>query len=244
MLERAADITEAMLPNHIAIIMDGNGRWAQERALPRAEGHRQGAEAVRRTVTACRELGVPYLTLFAFSSENWKRPETEVDDLMDLLRIYLTEEVDELNDQDVRLRVIGDRSRLAPDICSLISQGEGLTASNSAMTLTIALNYGGQAELVCAIKQISERVAQGELSSNEVDESLVSQHLYTKDLPDPDLLIRTSGEKRLSNFLLWQSAYSELLFVDQYWPDFDKDSVIQAVQEFSARDRRFGATAD
>jgi len=244
MLESPTNIVDATLPRHIAVIMDGNGRWAKERHLPRAAGHREGAEAVRRTVTACRELGIEYLTIYAFSSENWKRPAKEVNDLMGLLRVYLQREIRELDEKDVCLRVIGDRTGLAKDICTLIKNNEETTKDNKSMVLTIALNYGGQAEIVEAAKNIARAVQQGDVDIEDVDEEMFSRHLYTNDIPDPDLIIRTSGEKRLSNFLLWQSAYAELMFVDQYWPDFNKDSLVSAVQNFASRDRRFGASSD
>jgi len=243
MLEAPVNISETTVPRHIAIIMDGNGRWATERHLPRGAGHREGAEAVRRTVAACGELGIEYLTIYAFSSENWKRPVKEVDDLMGLLRIYLQREVQELHEKGVRLKVIGDRSALVADICKLIVDGEQKTKNNTSMVLAIALNYGAQAEIVSAVKTIAQSVQNGDISIDEIDEELVSNNMYTKDIPDPDLLIRTSGEQRLSNFLLWQSAYTEMMFIDQYWPDFDKDSLVTAIQSYAARDRRFGATS-
>ena len=244
MLESPTNILDATLPRHIAIIMDGNGRWAKERHLPRAAGHREGAEAVRRTVTACRELGIAYLTIYAFSSENWKRPAKEVDDLMGLLRVYLQREIRELDEKDVCLRIIGDRTGLASDICSLIEKNEETTKDNKSMVLTIALNYGGQAEIVEAAKKLALAVKKGDMDIEDIDEESFSKHLYTKDTPDPDLIIRTSGEKRLSNFLLWQSAYAELMFVDQNWPDFDKESLVSVIQNFASRDRRFGARSD
>jgi undecaprenyl diphosphate synthase len=229
------------LPRHIAIIMDGNGRWAKRRHLPRAVGHQRGADAVRRAVEGCRELGVSYLTLYAFSSENWKRPPAEVGDLMSLLRVYLRKELADLHKNNIRLRFIGNRERLAPDIIDLISQSEGTTASNTGMTLVIALNYGSQNEIVEATKAIARDVREGRLDAEAIDEGVFSGYLQTAAIPDPDLIIRTSGEKRLSNFLLWQSAYSELVFLDTLWPDFTKDSLIEAIQEFTNRDRRYGA---
>ena len=233
----------AVVPTHIAIIMDGNGRWAQARGLPRIAGHRQGAEAVRRSVEACRELGVSYLTLFAFSSENWKRPATEVDDLMGLLRLYLRREIAELAKNDVRLKIIGDRSKLSDDIRALIDEGESSTRQNARLTLTIAISYGAQAEIVHAARMIAAAHKRGELDLENLDEAAFSRFLYTEDMPDPDLIIRTSGEQRLSNFMLWQSAYAELLFMDLYWPDFDKQCLVRAINSFSARDRRYGATS-
>ena len=241
MLEAPHSIAETTLPRHVAIIMDGNGRWAKARRLPRAAGHREGAEAVRRTVTASRELGIQFLTIYAFSSENWKRPDEEVSDLMGLLRVYLKREIKELDEQGIRLRIIGDKSRLSADICKLIDDGEAKTADNTAMVLTIAINYGGQAELAMAMRCIAKGVKSGAISPDEIDEEFISNHLYTKDIPDPDLVIRTSGEQRLSNFLLWQAAYSELMFVDDLWPDFDKQKLVSALNAFAERDRRFGA---
>jgi undecaprenyl diphosphate synthase len=229
------------LPRHIAIIMDGNGRWAKARGLPRIAGHRRGAEAVRRAVSGMRELGIPYLTLFGFSSENWKRPSSEVHDLMALLRHYLRGEIAELHRNGVRLRVIGQIARLAPDIVSLIEHAEELTRDNSALTLTIALSYGGRAEIVAAVRAIAARVAAGDLGVNAVDENCLARHLFTVDLPDPDLLIRTSGEQRISNFMLWQCAYSELVFTKTLWPDFAKSDLEQAIDDYCGRERRYGA---
>ena len=229
-------------PAHVAIIMDGNGRWARARALPRIAGHRRGAEAARRAVEAATELGVSYLTLFGFSSENWKRPADEIDDLMRLLRHYLRSEVAELHRNNVRLRVIGDRERLAPDIVSLIAHTEALTAGNTGVTVAIALSYGGRAEIARAARQLAVEAAAGRLDPATVDEASVRRHLLTTDMPDPDLVIRTSGEQRLSNFLLWQTAYSEFVFLDTLWPDFTKADFERALREFHARERRYGAT--
>jgi undecaprenyl diphosphate synthase len=230
------------LPRHIAIIMDGNGRWAHARGLPRIAGHRQGAEAVRRTVRAAGELGIPYLTLFGFSSENWKRPLAEIDDLMGLLRHYLRGEIAELHRNSVRLRVIGDRQRLAPDIVTLISNAEELTRENCGVNLTIALSYGGRAEIVAAVRAIAAKAKEGGLAPNEIDEDVISHNLFTADIPDPDLLIRTSGEQRISNFLLWQCAYSELVFTKTLWPDFGQADLEQAIADFGGRERRYGAS--
>ena len=240
----AAVTVPRALPRHVAIIMDGNGRWAQARGLPRIAGHRRGAEAVRRAVAAARELGIPYLTLFGFSSENWKRPSSEIHDLMGLLRHYLRGEIAELRRNDIRLKVIGQFGRLAPDIVSLIAQAEETTRDNSAITLTIALSYGGRAEIVAAVQAIASEVAQGTLAVDAVDEDCLARHLSTVDLPDPDLLIRTSGEQRISNFLLWQCAYSELFFTKTLWPDFAKSDFDQAIQEYCGRERRYGAAVD
>jgi undecaprenyl diphosphate synthase len=230
------------LPRHIAIIMDGNGRWAKARGLPRIAGHRSGAEAVRRTVTAAGELGIPYLTLFGFSSENWKRPSAEVQDLMVLLRHYLRGEIAELQRNGVRLKVIGQLTRLAPDIVGMIARAETLTRENSQITLTIALSYGGRAEIVAAVQAIAAEVARGSLAAEDVDEDCLARHLFTADIPDPDLLIRTSGEQRISNFLLWQCAYSELVFTKTLWPDFSRNDLEQAIDDYCGRERRYGAS--
>jgi undecaprenyl diphosphate synthase len=230
------------LPRHIAIIMDGNGRWAKARGLPRIVGHRSGAEAVRRTVTAAAELGISYLTLFGFSSENWKRPSAEVRDLMVLLRHYLRGEIAELQRNGVRLKVIGQLARLAPDIVGMIAHAETLTRENSKITLTIALSYGGRAEIVAAVQAIAAEVACGSLAAEDVDEDCLARHLFTADIPDPDLLIRTSGEQRISNFLLWQCAYSELVFTKTLWPDFSRNDLEQAIDEYCGRERRYGAS--
>jgi undecaprenyl diphosphate synthase len=229
-------------PRHIAIIMDGNGRWAQARGLPRIAGHRNGAEAVRRTVRAAGDLGIPYLTLFGFSSENWKRPLAEVDDLMGLLRHYLRGEIAELHRNGVRLRVIGERCRLSPDIVTLIENAEALTRDNGGVNLTIALSYGGRAEIMAAIRTLAEKAVAGALAPEAIDEEVVARHLFTADIPDPDLLIRTSGEQRISNFLLWQCAYAELVFTKTLWPDFGRDDLEQAIADYGGRERRYGAS--
>jgi undecaprenyl diphosphate synthase len=240
---RTAPGTPPSPPVHVAIIMDGNGRWATARGLPRVAGHRRGADAVRRTITAAGELGVRYLTLYGFSSENWKRPAEEVDDLMGLLRHYLRGEIAELHRNGVRLRVIGDRGRLAPDIVALIENAEAMTKDNAALNLTVALSYGSRGEIASAARAIARRAAAGEIDPREVDEAMVARELWTADIPDPDLIIRTSGEKRLSNFLLWQSAYAELVFVDTLWPDFSKEDLLAAIGEFQRRERRYGAAS-
>lgn len=229
-------------PRHIAIIMDGNGRWAEARGLPRIAGHRRGAEAARRAVIAAAELGVPYLTLFGFSSENWRRPFAEIEDLMALLRHYLRGEIAELHRNGVRLKVIGDLDRLAPDITNLIEHAEAVTSDNSRITVVIALSYGGRAEIVAAVRAIAAQVACGKIAAEAVDEDCIAGHLFTADIPDPDLLIRTSGEQRISNFLLWQCAYSELVFTQTLWPDFSKRDLEQAIHEFRGRERRYGAS--
>lgn len=230
-------------PVHVAIIMDGNGRWAKARGLPRVAGHRRGADAVRRTITAAGELGVRYLTLYGFSSENWKRPADEVGDLMGLLRVYLRGEIAELHRNGIRLRVIGDRARLAPDIVAMIENAEAMTRANTALNVTVALSYGARGEIAAAARAIARRVAAGEIAPDAVNEETVARELWTADIPDPDLIIRTSGEKRLSNFLLWQSAYAELVFVDTLWPDFAKEDLLAAIGEFQRRERRYGAAS-
>jgi undecaprenyl diphosphate synthase len=228
-------------PVHVAIIMDGNGRWARARGLPRTAGHRQGAESVRRAVRGAAELGISYLTLFGFSSENWKRPLTEIEDLMGLLRLYLRKEIAELHVEGVRLRVIGDRRRLAKDIVALIEHAEETTRSNTSLNLTIALSYGGRSEIVEAARRLAVAAKAGMLDPEQIDETCFAGELTTAGIPDPDLLIRTSGEKRISNFLLWQCAYAELMFVDTLWPDFGKRDLEDAIREFSRRERRYGA---
>ncbi len=229
-------------PQHVAIIMDGNGRWAKSRGLPRIAGHRRGAEAVRRTVTAATELGIRYLTLFGFSSENWKRPAHEISDLMGLLRHYLRGEIAALHEQGVRFRVIGDRTRLPADIVTLIVNSEALTRANTQLNLSIALSYGARAEIALAVRRIAAEVVAGRLAIDAIDEACCSRFLFTADIPDPDLVIRTSGEQRISNFLLWQSAYAELVFTPTLWPDFDKADLARALCDYHGRERRYGAS--
>jgi undecaprenyl diphosphate synthase len=228
-------------PTHVGIIMDGNGRWATARGLPRVAGHRQGAEAARRTVRAAADLGIRYLTLFSFSSENWKRPRLEIEQLMELLRRYLRSEIVELHEQGVQLRVIGDRDRLAPDIVRLVEEAESTTRHNERLTLVMALSYGSRQELTSAARALAREAAAGRLDPEAIDEALFASRLWTADLPDPDLLIRTSGEMRISNFLLWQLAYAEFVFTDRLWPDFGRDDLASAISEFGRRERRFGA---
>ncbi|MBT3550088.1 MAG: isoprenyl transferase [Rhodospirillaceae bacterium] len=230
-------------PNHVAIIMDGNGRWAQARGLPRIEGHRRGAQSVRTAVECSVKFGIRYLTLYSFSSENWKRPAREVQDLMGLLRRYLLSEIADLHKNGVRLRVIGDREDLSADIVKLIEEGEAFTAGNDKLDLIVALSYGGRSEIISAIQKIAKKVEAGQLTSGAIDERVLEAHLETADIPDPDLLIRTSGEQRISNFLLWQIAYSELVFMDTLWPDFSEKDFLMAINEYQRRERRFGATA-
>jgi len=231
------------VPPHIAIIMDGNGRWARARGLPRTSGHKKGAQAVQRTLEAAIDLGVQYLTLFGFSSENWNRPEGEIFDLMGLLRRYLQSETAELHRKNIRIRVIGDRSRFSEDIVALIKGAEEMTVENDGLNLTAALSYGGRQDIATAARAIAEKVAAGELDPATIDEDALGQHLWTHDLPDPDLLIRTSNEQRISNFLLWQCAYTELVFTDLLWPEFGREGLEQAIAEYNRRDRRFGAVA-
>ena len=229
-------------PVHVAIIMDGNGRWAEAQGLPRTVGHQRGAVAVKNTVKAATAMGVSYLTLFGFSSENWKRPASEIKDLMGLLRFYLKKEIQELNEEGIRFRMIGERERLDPDIQSLIGNAEKLTEGNSRLTLTIALSYGGRAEITQAARRVAEDVAAGRLNINDIDETELTERLFTADMPDPDLLIRTSGEERISNFLLWQLAYAELIFIDTLWPEFSGQDFENALKEYRNRERRYGAT--
>jgi undecaprenyl diphosphate synthase len=228
---------------HVAIIMDGNGRWAAERGLPRAEGHRQGVESVRRTVEAVLELGITHLTLFSFSSENWARPKQEINDLFGLLRRFIRRDLADLHKNGVKIRVIGTRSGLDGDILRMIDDALELTKDNTALNLTIAFNYGARDEIARAARRIAEDVAEGTLAAAEVTEERFGSYLDTANLPDPDLLIRTSGELRLSNFLLWQLAYAEFVFVDTYWPDFSRDQLEAALAEYQRRSRRFGGTS-
>ncbi|API58826.1 di-trans,poly-cis-decaprenylcistransferase [Tardibacter chloracetimidivorans] len=228
-------------PRHVAIIMDGNGRWAKRRFLPRIMGHRKGVEAVRRVVEAAPDLGIEVLTLYAFSSENWKRPADEVSDLMGLLHEYLRKEIAELHAKGVRLSVIGDYQRLSRDLVSLIEHGMEMTRGNARLNLVLALNYGAQDEIVRATRAIAAAARAGRIDPDKIEAADVDSFLDTRDLPPPDLIVRTSGEVRLSNFMLWQAAYAELLFVDTLWPDFDADALAAAVESFAGRDRRYGA---
>ena len=232
--------TEIPVPRHIAIIMDGNGRWAAERGLPRAEGHRQGVDSVRRTVKAALQLGITHLTLFSFSSENWSRPRQEIHDLFGLMRRFVRRDLADLHKNGVRIRVIGTRSGLDDDIMRLIDDAVLLTKDNSALNLTIAFNYGSRDEIARAAARVAEAVAEGTLDVSDITPERFGSYLDTVDLPDPDLLIRTSGELRLSNFLLWQLAYSEFVFVDTYWPDFSRETLEAAIAEYQRRTRRFG----
>lgn len=230
-------------PTHIAIIMDGNGRWAQARGLPRTAGHKRGVDSVRTAVQNALDLGISYLTLFGFSAENWKRPAPEVSTLMGLLRMYLRSEIAELHRNGVRLRIVGDRHRFSRDIVALIEEGESVTAGNRRLTLTIALSYGGRQEIVRVCRRLAEDVLTGRLMMDDIDDEAFSSRLFTADMPDPDLLIRTSGEKRISNFLLWQLAYAELVFIETLWPDFSRADLDEAIRDFHRRERRYGALA-
>jgi len=231
-------------PSHVAIIMDGNGRWAKLRGLPRIAGHRRGADAVRRTVEAALELGISYLTLYGFSSENWKRPADEVDDLMGLLRHYLQAEVADLHGNGVRVRIIGERARLGSETITLIENAERLTRANERLHLTLAVSYGSRAEIANAARRLADQVCEGCLKPDAIDETMFAGQLSTADLPDPDLVIRTSGEQRVSNFLLWQIAYAELVFTSTFWPDFGKGDLERALNDFHGRERRYGASAE
>jgi undecaprenyl diphosphate synthase len=233
-----------VVPAHVAIIMDGNGRWAKSRGLPRVAGHREGSRAVRRVVEAAIRAGVSWLTIYAFSSENWRRPAGEILDLTGLLRRYLRSEIAELKQSGVRLRFIGDRARFEPDIQTDLAAAEGDTASNSRLNLTIALSYGARAEIAAAARAALAAVREGDLKPDDLGEEVFARFLATAGTPDPDLIIRTSGEQRLSNFLLWQAAYAELVFLDVLWPDFDQSHFNKALQEFARRERRYGAHKD
>ncbi|UCD83192.1 MAG: isoprenyl transferase [Desulfobacterales bacterium] len=229
------------LPVHIAIIMDGNGRWAKKRLLNRIKGHEKGSEAVRAVVRSCREIGIRYLTLYAFSTENWQRPRTEVDALMVLLRKFLKSELSELVENNIRLRVIGQVDRLPPEVRQALQETIAATKDNTAMDLILALSYGGRAEIVAMAQSLADKVKCGLVKPESITAEIVADHLYTRDIPDPDLLIRTSGEMRISNFLLWQIAYSEIFVTPTLWPDFGKDELLQILKDFQARERRFGA---
>jgi undecaprenyl diphosphate synthase len=231
------------VPRHVAIIMDGNGRWAAARGLPRVEGHRRGVEALRRTVRAAGELGISVLTIFSFSSENWSRPPSEISDLMGLLRRFIRKDLAELHESNVRVRIIGERDDLDRDIRLLLQEAEDLTRGNDGVTLVVAFNYGGRQEIARAARRLAIEVAAGRLSAADVTPERLSNHFDAADVPDPDVIIRTSGEQRLSNFLLWQAAYSELIFVPLNWPDFDRAALEGAIEEYRRRERRFGGLA-
>ena len=238
--DRSTHGSQEVSPNHVAIIMDGNGRWAKERGLPRAIGHRQGVEAVRRTVRASIDLGIKYLTVFSFSSENWSRPVEEVDDLMGLMKRFIRGDLADLHKSGVKILTIGERGRVDSELATLIDEGVELTRNNSVLTLVIAFNYGSRSEIARAARTLALQVEAGRLAADAITPEALAAELDTAGLPDPDLLIRTSGEMRLSNFLLWQTAYTEFVFLDTYWPDFDRSTLEAAIAEFRGRERRFG----
>ena len=227
-------------PRHVAIIMDGNGRWAAARGLPRSSGHKQGIEALRRTVKAAGESGVEFLTVYSFSTENWSRPKAEVQFLLQLFRRFIRQDVAELHGNGIRIRMIGTRDGLEPSLVAMIEDAERLTVNNTCMTLVVAFNYGGRQEMVRAVQALAQRVQNGEILPQSITMESLSAELDTNDMPDPDLLIRTGGEERLSNFLLWQSAYTEFVFTPEFWPDFDAAIFQKAIDTFHSRDRRFG----
>ena len=232
------------LPKHVAIIMDGNGRWAQRRTFNRVRGHEAGAESVRDIVTASRELGISWLTLYAFSEENWQRPKYEVQALMALLKRFLKKEMDEMLNNGIRFQSIGRLAKLPEDVQRAVSETAEKTSGNRGMVLTLALSYGGKQEILDAVREIGERIESGDLTSADITEEVISKSLYTVDMPDPDLLIRTSGECRISNFLLWQIAYSEIYITPTLWPEFRKQEFLKAIEEYQKRERRFGATGE
>lgn len=231
---------KAAVPRHVAVIMDGNGRWAKRRGMPRTFGHKQGVEATKRLVRAAHEMGIEVLTIYGFSTENWSRPQDEVDVLMGLLKSYFNAEIAELHKANVRIRVIGNKADFAGDIAQLLLRAETLTKDNNGLTLCVALSYGGRQEIVASAQALAAKVASGELQVEDIDECLLAGGLETSDLPDPDLIIRTSGEQRLSNFLLWQAAYAELYFDPVLWPDYTAENLEKAVATFNSRERRFG----
>ena len=228
------------VPQHVAIIMDGNGRWADARGMSRTQGHRSGVDAVRRSVQAAMEIGIPYLTIYSFSSENWSRPKSEIADLMGLMKRFIRRDLADLHKNNVKIVVVGERNPVDPEMLALIDEAQDLTANNDAFTLIIAFNYGSRSEIARAAQKIAQDVAAGVLSAEDVTTTTLADRLDTAGLPDPDLLIRTSGELRLSNFLLWQAAYAELVFLDVLWPDFGKEHLEEALVQFNARDRRYG----
>jgi undecaprenyl diphosphate synthase len=240
----AAGLDASRLPHHVAIIMDGNGRWAQQRGLPRIEGHRRGVKSVRGTIEECCRLGIGQLTLYCLSVENWKRPQAELDFLMTLLHEYLLLERAEIMEQNIRFTTIGRRTELPEDVLREIDENVRVSQNNTGMVLCLAINYGGRTELVDTVKALGERIARGELKPDDIDETLVSEALYTAGMPDPDLLIRTAGEMRVSNFLLWQISYAELWVTEKCWPDFDPATLHEALRDFAGRTRRFGGLAD
>ena len=237
---KLSTVAQELLPHHVAVIMDGNGRWANEKGLPRAEGHRRGAESAKVITRIASDLGIRYLTLYTFSTENWNRPKTEIDAIMRYLVHYLKKETSELNKHNVRLEVIGQIYRLPEKVQDQITKSKRELSKNTGLTLVLALNYGSRAEIVEATRNIGEKVLSGKLSPEDIDETLIGMHLYTSQIPDPDLLIRTSGEVRLSNFLLWQISYSEIVVTQVLWPEFKKAAFFDALEEYAKRHRRFG----
>jgi undecaprenyl diphosphate synthase len=234
------ELDTTKLPAHVAIIMDGNGRWAKKRLLNRINGHEKGSDAVRTVVRTCREIGVSYLTLYAFSTENWQRPKSEVEALMTLLKNFLRSEQKEMVENDIRLRVIGQVDRLPGKVQEALHQSMSATKDNTAMTLILALSYGGRAEIIRMVQEVAKQVMVGQIDPNSITAELIADHLYTRDVPDPDLLIRTSGEMRISNFLLWQIAYTEIFVTPTLWPDFSRDELLQILKDYQDRDRRYG----
>jgi len=228
------------VPRHVAIIMDGNGRWAARRGLPRSAGHKAGVDALRRAVRAAADFGIEYLTIYSFSSENWTRPAAEVSFLLDLLRRFIRQDVAELHSSGVKIRIVGSRDDLEPGIVSLLNDAERLTKENSKLNLVVAFNYGSRQEISRAVSAIAQKMESGEITASDITADMISQNLDTSGIPDPDLLIRTGGEQRISNFLLWQCAYTEFVFVDEFWPDFTQEIFARALDEFRLRDRRFG----
>jgi undecaprenyl diphosphate synthase len=233
-------IANLSMPRHVAIIMDGNGRWAAARGLPRSAGHKVGVDALRRAVRAASQFGIEYLTIYSFSSENWSRPATEVSFLFDLLRRFVRQDVAELHQAGVKIKIVGSRENLEPSMVSLLDDAERLTRDNAKLTLVVAFNYGSRQEISRAAAAIARKVANGELNPSDISPDTISQNLGTAGVPDPDVLIRTGGEQRISNFLLWQCAYTEFVFVDEFWPDFTEEIFGRALEEFRLRDRRFG----
>jgi len=236
----SVELDTTKLPAHVAIILDGNGRWAKKRLLNRINGHEKGSETVRTIVRACRQIGISYLTLYAFSTENWQRPKTEVEALMTLLKKFLQSEREEMVENNIRLRAIGQLDRLPTKVRKELDQTMTATREQTGMNLILALSYGGRAEIVRMVQEVAEKIKRGTIDSQAVNEGLISDHLYTRDIPDPDLLIRTSGEMRISNFLLWQIAYTELFVTPTLWPDFSKEEFLQILKDFQVRVRRFG----
>lgn len=243
-LPRLDTIDNSSLPKHIAIIMDGNGRWAKKKGFDRTRGHQEGVESVRKAIEVCGDLGIPYLTLFAFSTENWNRPKLEVSFLMKLLANTINAEINELHQKNIRLMIIGEMEKLPTSALNSLQKAVELTKENTKATLIVALNYGSQLEILRATQKIAEKVKNGEMEVTEITPEIIEQNLYTHNIPNVDLLIRTSGEQRISNFLLWQIAYAELYFTDVMWPDFKKENFLEAIQSYASRERRYGKTGE